>query len=59
MLAGFALGYLARFAYPPQQENLIPGREFKEAISEEDSISDLPILPVEDDPDFWIPTEIR
>ena len=58
VLAGFALGYLARFVYPPEKENLIPTREFSDMLTDEESISDLPILPVDDNLDFPIPTEI-
>jgi len=58
VVAGFALGYLARYIAPPVPENIVPSREFKEPIAEEKSISDLPILPVEDDFDFSVPVEI-
>ena len=59
VVAVFALGYLARFVYPPVQENTIPSRQFTETLAKEVSISDLPILPVEDgvlDLDLQIPT---
>ena len=55
--AGFALGYLVRFVYPPAQENIIPSREFTETLAKEESIGDLPILPVDDDFQFPMPLE--
>ena len=58
VVAGFALGYLARFVYPPVEENTIPSREFIETLAKEESISDLPILPVDDDFEFPVPLEI-
>jgi len=57
VVAGFALGYLARYIYPPVQENIIPPREFIETLAKETSISDLPILPIDDD-QFPVPTEL-
>ena len=57
MVAGFALGYLARYISPPVQENIIPSREFTETLAKEESISELPILPVGDF-DFLGPDEL-
>jgi len=57
ILAGVALGYIARFVWPPEPENVPLSREFKQPLSRE-SISDLPILPVEDDFELPFPYEI-
>jgi len=57
ILAGVALGYIARFVWPPEPENVPMPREFKQPLSRE-SISDLPILPVEDDFELPFPYEI-
>jgi hypothetical protein len=53
ILAGVALGCLARSVFPPVEENVLPSREFDEPLAIE-SISDLPILPVDDNA-FEIP----
>ncbi|WP_148618665.1 hypothetical protein [Mariniblastus fucicola] len=58
VLAGFALGYLARYIMPPEVESTLPTREFNEPLAAETSIGDLPILPVEDDFEFPVPYEI-
>ena len=58
ILAGVALGYLARFIWPPEPENVPLSREFKQPLSEEVSISELPILPVDEDFELPFPYEI-
>jgi hypothetical protein len=53
--AGVALGYAARFALGvPEPESQMPTREFEEPLMES-SISDLPILPVEDEFELLLP----
>lgn len=56
VLAGFALGYLARYISPPVVENIVPSREFTETLAKEQSISELPILPT-DDFEFSVPNQ--
>lgn len=58
ILAGVALGFLARSIWPPEVENLSPLREFNEPLSA-NSIRELPILSVEDDFDFPFPDQFQ
>lgn len=57
MLAGVALGYLARFVWPPEVQNDLPTRAFNEPLAENPSIRELPILPIDEDSEFSIPLE--
>ena len=57
VLAGVALGYLARYTFPPKIENPLPTREFLEPLVEV-PISELPILPVDKDADFPMPGDL-
>ena len=57
VIAGFALGSLARFIWPPETENPLPTRKFNEPLVE-NSIRDLPIIEVDGAADFPVPIEI-
>jgi hypothetical protein len=56
VLAGVALGYLARFVWPPVVRNTLPTREFSEPL-EDVPIRELPILPVDEDSEFPFPLD--
>ena len=56
ILAGVALGFMARSIFPPEPDSVPPLREFTEPLSS-NSIRDLPILSVEDDFELPFPFE--